>query len=61
MSLRLVNKADGRHVGIAFADASERVLGVSEFLEDEMFSNTEVSGLEAGQYSRTRLALMFKW
>lgn len=35
--------SSGRVVGVAFADASSRQLGVSEFLDDEMFSNTEVS------------------
>lgn len=31
-----------KHVGIAFADSSERRLGVAEFVETEIFSNTEV-------------------
>lgn len=32
-------------IGAAFADASARRLGVAEFLDDEMFSNTEVSNI----------------
>lgn len=45
MALKLVLKDGGatRLVGAAFADASARRLGISEFLDDEMFSNTEVS------------------
>jgi DNA mismatch repair protein MSH2 len=44
MALKLVLKDGGatRLVGAAFADASARRLGVAEFLDDEMFSNTEV-------------------
>jgi hypothetical protein len=47
MSLRLVLKDGGatRMIGAAFADASARRLGVAEFLDDEMFSNTEVSNI----------------
>jgi hypothetical protein len=45
MALKLVLKDGGatRLIGAAFADASARRLGVAEFLDDEMFSNTEVS------------------
>lgn len=44
MALKLVLKDGGatRLIGAAFADASARRLGVAEFLDDEMFSNTEV-------------------
>lgn len=44
MALKLIAKDGGasRHIGVAFADASARGLGVAEFLDDEMFSNTEV-------------------
>lgn len=45
MAIRMVPKDGGtsRLIGAAFADASARKLGISEFLDDEMFSNTEVS------------------
>jgi DNA mismatch repair protein MSH2 len=45
MAVKLVlsNGGTTRTVGVAFADASARKLGVSEFLDDEMFSNLEVS------------------
>lgn len=45
MAVKLVlsNGGTTRTIGVAFADASARKLGVSEFLDDEMFSNLEVS------------------
>lgn len=48
MSVKLVAREGQRRVGVAFADASERVLGVSEYLEDEMFSNTEALIIQLG-------------
>lgn len=42
VKLTLANGGTTRIVGVAFADASSRKLGVSEFLDDEMFSNLEV-------------------
>jgi DNA mismatch repair protein MSH2 len=33
----------GRIVGCAFVDVQEKRIGVSEFVEDENFGNTEVS------------------
>lgn len=42
IKLVLANGGTTRIVGVAFADASSRKLGVSEFLDDEMFSNLEV-------------------
>lgn len=47
MALKLIAKDGGatRQVGVAFADASARSLGVAEFLDDEMFSNLEVSAI----------------
>lgn len=44
IKLVLANGGTTRIVGVAFADASSRKLGVSEFLDDEMFSNLEVCG-----------------
>ena len=41
VKLVLANGGTTRIVGVAFADASSRV---SEFLDDEMFSNLEVRG-----------------
>jgi hypothetical protein len=43
MSIKFAMKESTRTIGIAFADASARKLGVSEFVDDEMFSNTEVN------------------
>ncbi len=42
MAVKLSMLNGNRNIGIAFADASARMLGMSEFLDDEMFSNTEV-------------------
>jgi DNA mismatch repair protein MSH2 len=36
------DKAKSKTIGIAFADTSARELGVSEFVDNELFSNTEV-------------------
>jgi DNA mismatch repair protein MSH2 len=43
MAIKLSMVDGNRNIGIAFADASARMLGMSEFPDDEMFSNTEVS------------------
>lgn len=43
MALRVSVKEGIRTVGAAFVDSGERVLGVSEFVDDEGFGNTEVS------------------
>lgn len=37
------DKAKGKAVGVAFADTSARVLGVSDFVDNDLFSNVEVS------------------
>ena len=36
------SKARSTHVGIAFADTTVRQLGVSDFTDNDLFSNTEV-------------------
>lgn len=38
-------KAKTKTVGIAFADTSARELGVADFPDNDLFSNTEVKGL----------------
>lgn len=42
MAIKISMLNGNRNIGVAFADASARSLGMSEFLDDEMFSNTEV-------------------
>ena len=42
MSVKVQTKGDQRMVGVAFADASVRELGVSEFVDNDLFSNFEV-------------------
>ncbi len=38
-----IKQQDGvLHVGAAFADAANREIGVAEYPENELFSNTEV-------------------
>lgn len=37
------DKARTTSVGIAFADTSSRELGVADFVDNDLFSNTEVS------------------
>ena len=36
------DKTRNKIVGVAFADTSVRELGVSDFVDNELFSNTEV-------------------
>ena len=43
MSLKLAMKDGNRLVGVAYADASVREIGVSEFGDNDLFSNVEVS------------------
>jgi DNA mismatch repair protein MSH2 len=50
MSIQLANlpvsgtgaKSTNRAVGVAFADTSVRELGVADFVDNDIFSNTEV-------------------
>jgi DNA mismatch repair protein MSH2 len=43
MSIKIQMRDGGRVVGCAFVDVQEKRIGVSEFVEDENFGNTEVS------------------
>jgi DNA mismatch repair protein MSH2 len=43
MAVKLTSKSNTRTIGVAFADASIREIGVAEFIDNDMFSNTEVS------------------
>ena len=36
------SKEKSRTIGVAFADTNTRELGVSEFVDNDLFSNTEV-------------------
>jgi DNA mismatch repair protein MSH2 len=40
----LSSKAKLRSVGIAFADTTVQEIGVSDFIDNDLFSNLEVSG-----------------
>ena len=42
MAVKLSSKGESKMVGVAFADASNREIGVAEFLDNDLFSNTEV-------------------
>ncbi|KAG8994263.1 MutS-like protein [Tulasnella sp. JGI-2019a] len=48
MALKLSTRGNERSVGIAFADASIRQLGVSEFVDNDLFSNTESLVIQLG-------------
>lgn len=47
MAIKLTNENGRRMVGVAYAEPSLHKLGVSEFLENDQFSNVEVSGVHA--------------
>ena len=42
LALKVAIKDGVKTVGVAFADTSMREMGVSEFVDNELFSNTEV-------------------
>ena len=42
LAVKISVKADQRTVGVAFADATVRELGVSEFVDNDLYSNFEV-------------------
>ena len=42
MSMRVTRRENNILVGLAFADASVRQIGVSQFLDNDLFSNAEV-------------------
>ena len=43
MAIKLTNENGQRMVGVAYAEPSLHTLGVSEFLENDQFTNVEVS------------------
>lgn len=43
LAVKLQIKAEQKVVGVAFADASIREIGVSEFIDNDVYSNFEVS------------------
>ncbi|KAK9448059.1 muts domain V-domain-containing protein [Limtongia smithiae] len=48
VAVRVASKADAKVVGVCFADASARELGVSEFVDNELFSNLESLIIQLG-------------
>jgi hypothetical protein len=48
------DKTKNKAVGIAFADTSVRELGVADFVDNDLFSNTEVRWLWSLRYKVTR-------
>lgn len=42
LAVKVQHKADMRTVGVSFADASVRELGISEFMDNDLYSNLEV-------------------
>jgi DNA mismatch repair protein MSH2 len=55
MAIKLTSTSDGKTklkaVGVAFADTSIRQLGVADFVDNDLFSNTEVDSLSAARRS----------
>jgi hypothetical protein len=43
LAVKLQVRGDQKVVGVAFADASVREIGVSEFIDNDVYSNFEVS------------------
>ncbi|KAK4702829.1 DNA mismatch repair protein MSH2, partial [Phenoliferia sp. Uapishka_3] len=56
LALKVVVKDNVKTVGVAFADTSLREMGVSEFVDNDLFSNTEVRWLicDFGRYKEAR-------
>ncbi|KAF9508136.1 hypothetical protein BS47DRAFT_1398014 [Hydnum rufescens UP504] len=48
MSIKIVKKEGALTIGLAFADASVRQIGVSEFVDNDLFSNTESLLIQLG-------------
>ncbi|KAF8436443.1 muts domain V-domain-containing protein [Terfezia claveryi] len=48
LALKVSTKGDQRVVGVAFADASVRELGVSEFVDNDLYSNLESLLIQLG-------------
>lgn len=46
LAVRISVKGEERNVGVCFADASVRELGVSEFADNDLYSNFEVSDFQ---------------
>jgi DNA mismatch repair protein MSH2 len=42
LAVKLQVKGDQKIIGVAFADASIREIGVSEFIDNDVYSNFEV-------------------
>jgi DNA mismatch repair protein MSH2 len=48
LAVKVSVKAEGRNVGVCFADASVRELGVAEFLDNDLYSNFESLLIQLG-------------
>ncbi|EJD43340.1 DNA mismatch repair protein [Auricularia subglabra TFB-10046 SS5] len=48
MAVKLSSKGETKNVGVAFADASNREIGVAEFVDNDLFSNTESLLIQLG-------------
>ncbi|ORY29618.1 muts domain V-domain-containing protein [Naematelia encephala] len=48
MALKVQVREGGRIVGAAFVDVQEKLIGVAEYIEDEMFGNTESLLIQLG-------------
>ena len=59
MAVKLTNENGQRMVGVAYAEPSLRKLGVSEFLENDQFSNIEVGCISLHQYDVIDIAVLY--
>jgi DNA mismatch repair protein MSH2 len=48
LAVKVTSKAEARTVGVCFADASVRELGISEFLDNDLYSNFESLLIQLG-------------
>jgi DNA mismatch repair protein MSH2 len=51
IAIKVATKDKVKQVGVAFADASVREIGVAEFVDNDLFSNTEVNHLSSLKYA----------
>ena len=58
MAVKLTNENGQRMVGVAYAEPSLHKLGVSEFIENDQFSNIEVNEASLCHYDVIDISLL---
>ena len=59
MAVKLTNENGQRMVGVAYAEPSLHKLGVSEFIENDQFSNIEVNEASLCHYDVIDISLLY--